>query len=283
MTEDIERHAIQAEGCTPAELAKLLPFPSPKPLLNGLPSGASYLDVATPLVRRFMGMPDDEPTELTFFERGKRIRVAHAMGAESHARLLHEGSRLQNFEAAYMLVNGPIEPSIFYRYQHDRVCWADNERVKDHEIQCRRALFIDIDVERAKGISATDAELQAACAVADRVERFLADVLGGDSAIGRGCSGNGFFLLVAVEPIPVVPKGQPDPVTQRISRFLGLLARKFNAPPIKVDTSVFNAARLMPAPGTMKRKGIDSEERPHRRTSFCCRANPTRVPLERLC
>jgi hypothetical protein len=241
------------------------------------------MDVVTPLVRRFLGMRDDEPTELAFFERGKRIHVAQAMTAEAHAELLREGSGLRNFEAAYMLVNGPIEPAIFHRYPHDRVCWADNERVKDHEVQRRRAVFIDIDVERAKGISATDTELDAARAVADLVESFLADVLGGDSAIGRGCSGNGYFLLIAIEPIAVPPKGQTDDAAERISGFLGLLARRFNAPPIKIDTAVFNAARLMPAPGTMKCKGLDSPERPHRRASFVCRMNPTRVPLERLC
>jgi hypothetical protein len=252
-------------------------------IIHGADDPRGYADVATTLIRRFHCMPDDEPTELAFFERGKRIHVAHAMTAASHARLLHEGSTVRNFEAAYMLVNGPIEPSIFYRYPHDRVCWADNERVKDHEIQRRRALFIDIDVDRAKGISATDDELRAAVAVADRVESFLSDVLGGDSAIGRGCSGNGFFLLIAIEPIVVAAKGERDETAERISGFLGLLAKKFNAPPVKIDTAVFNAARLMPAPGTMKCKGIDSPERPHRRTSFVCRPNPTRVPIERIC
>jgi hypothetical protein len=245
------------------------------------PSG--YIDVATPIVRRFLGMSNDEWTELAFFGRGKRIHVAHAMTAESHARLLHEGSRIRNFEAAYMLVNGPIDPRLLSRYPHDEVVWADNERAKDHEIQRRRAVFIDVDVDRPKGISATDAEFATARIVADGVHSFLVDVLGGDAAIGRGCSGNGFFLLVAIEPIAVPPKGERDEAAERISGFLGLLARKFNRPGIKIDPAVFNVARLMPAPGTMKRKGTDTTERPHRRTSFICRMNPTRVPLEALC
>lgn len=235
-----------------------------------------YLPVATTLVRRFLAMPDDEPTELTFFYEG-RIHVAQATDAEQHARLLREAQKRRGFTAAYMLVNGPLNPAIFARYEPDTIVKGWNGRASDADILKRRALFCDVDPKRPKGISATDDEKAEAAEVSDRLESWLrAEV--GRNAVARGDSGNGCFLLVALEPRDVVKDDVP-----RISNLLRLLNKKFGTERVKIDESVFNAARLMPAPGTWKRKGRDTAERPHRQTSFCPPATIERVPMEVLC
>lgn len=225
--------------------------------------------------RRCLGMPDEEPTELTFFCHG-RISVAHALTAESHCQLLRAGERLRDFTAAYMLVNGPIDCRVLARYKSGEIHRATNGRVTDKEIETRRALFIDVDPQRPKGISATESEKREAHDVARAVYADLARKVG-ITSLAFGDSGNGFFVLLALEPCAPTPE-----TTARISRLLGLLDQKFSTEHVKIDRSVSNAARLMPAAGTWKRKGEDTLERPHRLTSFSCRGEITRIPLEAL-
>lgn len=245
------------------------------PHLQLVTEDRGYLEVATALVRRFLLIGENEPVELTFFNEG-RISVAYATGSDHHARLLREGERRHGFNGAYQLVNGPIDPALLYRYEPNEIAKAWNGRATDRDIATRRAVFLDIDPVRPKGISATDEQLLEAQDVADHVQEFLAGIVGAN-AIGRGCSGNGVFLLVALEPRPVDPSD-----VGRISAFLKALHGSFGTAGVKIDSAVANPARLMPAPGTWKRKGRNAPERPHRQTSFSCRGQVDRVPLESL-
>lgn len=237
---------------------------------------ADLLDVTTGRVRRFLGMPDDEPTELTFFYQGS-VAVAHALTAPDHVRLLREAERRPGFNGAYQLVNGPLNPQVFARYEPNKVHKAWNGRANDKVIQSLRAVFLDCDPERLKGISATDDEKLQARGVAAAVADFLVRKVG-SGAVGRGDSGNGFFVLLALQPCP--PSSE---TTAKVSKLLGLLNRKFGRPGVKIDTAVSNPARLMPAAGTWKRKGWSTPERPHRLTSFTCDEVVERVPLEVVC
>jgi hypothetical protein len=217
-------------------------------------------------------MADDEQTELTCFYEG-RIHVAQVTDADHHVRLLREGQRRRDFSGAYMLVNGPLNPAIFARYEQNAIVRAWNGRAADGDILKRRALFIDVDPKRPKGISATGAEKREAYEVSAALEEWLGSVVG-PYAIGHGDSGNGFYTLIALEPRDVDTSDVP-----RLSKLLGALNRRFGTERVKVDQAIFNAARLMPSAGTWKRKGRDSEDRPHRQTSFCCRPTIERVPL----
>jgi hypothetical protein len=235
------------------------------------------IETATATVRRFLGMSADEPTELTFFCEG-RIFLAQSRTAQDHVRLLREAERMSGFNGAYQLVNGPLNPQIYARYEPNKIHKAWNGRANDTVIQSLRAIFFDCDPERLKGISATDEEKRAACEVADAVVAMFSSAVGAN-AVGRGDSGNGYFVLVAISPIPPTAE-----TTTKISKLLGLLNKKFGREKVvKIDTSVSNPARLMPAAGTWKRKGWNSPERPHRLTSFTCSETVERVPLEVLC
>lgn len=232
------------------------------------------IERCTGLLRGFLGMATDELTELTFFVRG-RIHVAHAESEQAHVRLLAEAQLMRGFNGAYQLVNGPINPALAARYPGNRIHSAWNGRAGDGDVRLRRAVFIDIDPVRPKGISATDDEKRAAYEVYREVGAFLHGALNDEFALGRGDSGNGYFILIAIEPAPVSSES-----TARVRAFLKLLAAKFDTDRVRVDTAVGNAARLMPAPGTWKRKGENTTERPHRRTSFRCHERVHRVPLE---
>jgi hypothetical protein len=236
---------------------------------------ADELEVQTRRVRRFLGMPDDEPTELTFFVQG-RIWLAQVTSFESHVRALRKAEGIRGFNGAYQLVNGPLVPELFARYEPDAVDRAWNGRATDANVLSLRAVFLDCDPKRIKGISATDAEKLAAREVTMAVRDLLAARIGAE-AIGMGDSGNGYFLLVALEPVQ--PRAE---TTKRIGALLALLQRKFGTELVKIDGAVANPARLMPAAGTWKRKGFSTQDRPHRLTSFDCAAAPARVPLEAI-
>lgn len=250
--------------------------PERTPLRLVKPEDRGEVELGTALIRRFLGIAESEVQELTFFAQA-RISVAHATSQAQHVRLLKEAEQLRGFNGAYLLVNGPVEPAVFHRYPLDCIRPAWNGRVGDADVCRRRAVFIDIDPIRPKGISATDSEKRAAMDVCYAVEQFLIGTLGVPSALGHGDSGNGCFILIATEPCISTPE-----TTRRVSRFLKLLAREFNTDRVQIDTSVGNAARLMPCPGTWKRKGENTVERPHRRVYFSCRPNVHRIALESI-
>jgi hypothetical protein len=242
-----------------------------------VPGARNELEISVALIRRFLGIEHDELLELTAFAEG-RIHVAHARCADEQIRLLREAEAIRGLNGAYQLVNGPIDEALGARYEPGRWHKAWNGRATDRDVRTRRAVFLDVDPVRPKGISSTDEQLHEAWEVSHAVERWLADTLGDSLPIGHGCSGNGYFTLIAIAPTAPTPEA-----TARISRLLDMLQKKFGTERVKIDRAVTNPARLMPAPGTWKRKGVDSPERPHRMTSFSCRGTVTRIPLEVLC
>jgi hypothetical protein len=130
-----------------------------------------------------------------------------------------------------------------------------DQQTHDNQVTRRRWLTVDLDPRPpVSGISATDEEKAEAYAAARSVWAWAA---------GKGwprpvvCdSGNGFHLFFPVD-LPADDGG-------RCQRSLQSLAE--NCPGGKIDTSTFNASRIMKVPGTWARKGDHCEGwRPHRR------------------
>jgi hypothetical protein len=248
---------------------------SSRPYLRLLPGQRNELEINTAIVRRFMGYAPDELVELTTLADGGPF-VAQITTEVEHIRVLREAASLRGFAGAYMLVNGPIDPRLGARYEPGRWHRARNGRASDKDIQRLRNVFIDCDPVRPKGISSTDDEEREAWEVSHQVEEWIARTLG-RQCIGHGASGNGFFTLIALEPCAWTPE-----TTAGIARFLQLVNKRFGTERVKIDTSVANPARLMAAPGTWKRKGRNTPERPHRMTSFVCCPSVVRVPLREV-
>jgi hypothetical protein len=249
------------------------------PQLRLIPGARGELEINVALQRRFLDVGPDELLELTAFVEG-RIHVAHVSSEADHVRLLRDAERIRGFNGSYQLVNGPIDPDLGARYEPGIWHRAWNGRAGDAHIQALRGVFLDVDPVRPKGISSTDEQLHEAHEVASAVRAwFVADVFGDDAPIGFGCSGNGYFLVIAIEATEPTTD-----TTRRISGLLALLQKRFGLEHrVKIDASVANPARLMPCGGTWKRKGRHTDERPHRMTSFSCRGVVRRVPLEALC
>jgi hypothetical protein len=254
----------------PALVHEILDQERSVPLASG---ERNELPVSLALWRRFVGVVDGEMQEVIAMVRG-RPWVGYARSESEQVDMLLRAQRTRDYSGAYLLFN-PIDSRISERYAPGEWGPAHAGRASDKEILLRRAVFVDVDPIRPKGISATDEERSAARLVAMGIRELLESRCGAD-AVGWGSSGNGYYLLVAI--VPVIPDKDHG---IRIKRLLGGLQTNFGNAAVSIDGSVFNAARLMAAPGTLKAKGAGSEARPHRLTSFCCTMNaPVRVPLE---
>lgn len=132
----------------------------------------------------------------------------------------------------------------------------------DDDVPERRWLLIDVDPVRApdgKGQSATDGEKAAAWAVAQAVRGLLPS----EQPLVIA-SGNGYHLYYRLTPI--LPGGAADTATDPAAIALRALAAHADSPAAKVDTAVFNAARIMKLPGSWSRKGEHTAKRPHRQS-----------------
>ena len=145
------------------------------------------------------------------------------------------------------------------------------------DVESRLILAVDFDVKRSSAISATEEEMQRSVRVALGAWSFLAHHLGED-ALAYLHSGNGRQIHVALDAIPA-----NDGSRRAMAGLLAGLAHLFNTPEVSVDEKLSDAKRILPACGTVKKKGAPGvDERPHRRTAIVTPQNPARVPLERI-
>jgi hypothetical protein len=236
-------------------------------------NGSTEINAA--LFRRFMVVGPADTVELTLFDSRKKVSVAYARTEADHIRLMRDADSRSDVSGVYTVFNR-IHDGLYARIGEGK--WTPfASRASDNDVTQVVAVYLDFDCVRPRDISSTDGEKAAAYDVSKACEEFLATALGGDECLGRGDSGNGYSLFVALKP--VMPS---DDTRKRIERFLKAMAVKFNTPRVKVDATVCNPARLCPAFGTRKRKGVDCRERPHRGTFFSCRPIVRRIPIEAL-
>jgi hypothetical protein len=158
------------------------------------------------------------------------------------------------YDGIYVTLN-PCKEALYARAA-DRLEYRAQVTTSDHDILRRIHLLIDIDPVRPAGVSATDDEIKQAREVTAAVFKHL-KALGWAMPL-TAKSGNGFHLIYNID--------LPNDVEsmELIKTVLKALATQFNTEFAKVDTSVFNAARIVKAYGTLSAKGDDTEDRPHR-------------------
>jgi len=127
---------------------------------------------------------------------------------------------------------------------------------RDADIAIRDLLLIDIDRMDDTSRPATDEEIEAAHDLANRVKDFLAPAGWPEPVMVM--SGNGVHLYYFVDC------ENTEANTKVFERFLKLLAQQFNNDFVGIDTTVYNASRITKVPGTIARKGVESEGRPYR-------------------
>jgi len=143
----------------------------------------------------------------------------------------------------------------------------------DADVSHRVSLLIDVDAIRPSDTSSSDTQHAAASAKATVISDALR-ALGWPEPIIAD-SGNGAHVVYAID----LPNDRGS--TELVRNVLAALADRFDDPEggsdrVIVDRSVFNAARICTAWGTVKRKGSSMEKYPHRRSGVVS------VPDERV-
>jgi hypothetical protein len=158
------------------------------------------------------------------------------------------------------LTPNPVQPDLLARSANRISPWAQVTTM-DPDVTRRHWLLIDVDPVRPSGISATDAEHDAAHAKAKQVMGYLSLLYGFCDPLYND-SGNGAHILYPInEP-------NTEEVRDAIHKFLKCLSAKFSDATVKVDITVFNAARIWRVPGTWSRKGDSVPDRPHRKAKI---------------
>jgi len=158
----------------------------------------------------------------------------------------------------YVTLN-PVTPSLLARAVN-RINDRADATTADDNIVRRRWLLFDIDPVRPAGISATDSERDQALALAMRIRDVLQEM--GWPAPLTACSGNGAYLLYRID-LP-----NDGDTTALLHGVLAEAARRFDTEGAHVDQTVSNASRIVGLVGTMKMKGDDVADRPHRRSEL---------------
>lgn len=182
------------------------------------------------------------------------------------SRLIHEGEWEAALDAAHSLSDGF---GVYYTLNPVQSTLGDKS-ANAKNVVSRRWLLVDVD--RRKDVEpdqcATEQERNAAFSLAMCCHDWL---------IGEGWpgavlidSGNGAQMLYRVD----LPAERLAHLL--IQRVLNSLADRWSSSGAEIDIKVFDAPRIARLPGTWNRKGISTEERPHR----LCRLLHVPDPIE---
>ena len=145
---------------------------------------------------------------------------------------------------------------MYSREQRDVFVKKPKSTTTDGDITRRKLVLIDLDPNRAAGISASDAEFEKAHLKAVAIYRYLMNEGFKEPLITK--SGNGWHIYVACD----MPND--DEHNELIKRFLQSLGKTFSDGEVEIDEKVFNPARIDKLIGTWAKKGANSQERPWR-------------------
>ena len=149
-----------------------------------------------------------------------------------------------------------VKESCYARTQHDVIMDKPKSTTTDADIERRRFILIDFDPERPSDTNASDEEKKLAEDRMKQVGGFLKREGFNYPVIAD--SGNGFHLYYKVD----LPNDKET--TDAVQDFLRALDALFSDDKVKVDTSVFNASRIVKVMGTSSNKGSSTKTRPQR-------------------
>jgi hypothetical protein len=175
--------------------------------------------------------------------------------------LAKEALRLEGDAKGVYFTMNPVVPALLARRYNGTAIVKSGDTSSDKDILHRRWLLCDADPVRPAGISASDAEKAQAHTVAEAVRDYLRG-LDWPAPIFAD-SGNGYHSLFRID-LPCDDGGI-------VERCLQALDARFTSDKVKIDTSVFNPARITKLYGTLTGKGDPQAAaigRPHRRSAI---------------
>ncbi len=187
---------------------------------------------------------------------------------EQAAKAIEALDSAGTYEGIYFTLN-TINPALLSRRANriETRMPKNAATTSDDDVIRRRWFVVDIDAERASGISSTDEEHCATLDVAGKIAQFLTEFYEFPAPI-LADSGNGAHLLYRID----LPNDEQSKIL--IERCLKALGAAFDtpakdgAPGWEVDPTMANAARICKLYGTVARKGDHTSSRPHRRAKI---------------
>ena len=151
-----------------------------------------------------------------------------------------------------------VKSACYAREQHERLVERPKETTSDSDIRGYQWILIDADPVRPSGVSASKEEKEAARRVAGMTMKKLMAMGFSEPIVAD--SGNGYHLLFRI-----CAKLEER---STIQDFLSVLDMWFSTEAVKIDTAVFNPARITKLYGTIAQKGASTPERPHRQSGI---------------
>jgi hypothetical protein len=188
----------------------------------------------------------DAVIELRALHKGRKATSAGYFDGEHREQLIDEVIRLNREGAAVYVVMNPLDPQLLARHAN-RVQPFAQATATDNNVTRRHWLLIDVDPQRPKDTSATPEQLEAAMERARKVYTSLAERGWAKPVVAE--SGNGAHLLYRID----LPNDEQS--RDLVKGCLESLAAKFDDSAVKIDRSVFNAARIVKLHGTVANKG----------------------------
>jgi hypothetical protein len=179
-------------------------------------------------------------------QRGRKQAHAGYFDGKHRSELIREAVRLNQGGAAVYVTLNRIDPQLLSRYAN-RIEPGAPATTTDVNVTRRHWLLLDFDPVRPKDTSAIDLKLEAAKERAREAYRFLQQESWPDPVVAE--SGNGVHLLYPIDFANDAEAGD------LIKGALQTLAQRFDNEAVKLDKSVFNAARIVKLYGTVANKG----------------------------
>jgi hypothetical protein len=162
--------------------------------------------------------------------------------------------KIQSAQGIYLTLNEP-DPELIARAENRlRRLGPKEPTTANKEIKRLRWLPIDGDPNRWAGMSSTEEQHENALTQIQKVKDYLSSRGWPDPV--ESDSGNGAHLLYKID--------LPTEDSDLIKSVLETLEKELELTGIKLDTSVYNPARIWKLYGTRACKGDDTQRRPHR-------------------
>lgn len=192
---------------------------------------------------------DGDLVELRFLQ-GKKVLSGYYRDFNN---LIRDVDTYQEYNVYFTL--NDLNPAVYGRPQCETVRQGGTT-TQDKEIVRRRWVLVDFDCDRPKDTNSTDEQKEEARQVAGRAYKWL--VSHGVSQPVVVDSGNGYHLYI---PCDIQQNENAD---NTIKGFVSALGIAFTTPTVKIDSVVFNAARISRLPGCFNRKGANIPTQPQR-------------------
>lgn len=218
---------------------------------------------------------DGELFEVRCLEaNGKRVYSGYFCNPDT---LIQQLQRINSADSNIYLSLNYVKSECYSREQRDKFVLNAKNTTSDNDIEGYEWLFIDVDPQRAAGVSSSEEQLQKAKARGNKVYAYMKKI--GFNEPVTALSGNGIHLLYRIS------LANNEANRQLVKKCLNALDMFFSDDEIKIDTTNFNPSRICKLYGTMARKGSNIPENPHRLSHLLTEGNrePTdKVYLEKL-